>query len=156
MRILSPHDGGGLPIHSPPEVLSPHGTFCTGWFQPPGLIGCSPGWINQVQASKLTSLPPVSAIFFPPTAQVPNSFIGSKGEHFQTLNYLHLSNKHSLPRGTYTQSGSEASKTPLQDPESTKASGKLVTVNLVTTCPFALASGGCPFKAWCTCSSKLI
>lgn len=101
MRILSPRDERGLLIHSipapptplHPRGLSPHGIFsCTGWFQPPGLISCSSGWINQVQASKLTSLPPVSAIFFPPTAQVPNSFIGSKGEHFQTLNYLHLSN----------------------------------------------------------------
>lgn len=49
-------------------------------------------WLHQVQASELASLPLVSAILFSPTAQVPNSSNESKGEHFQTFNYLHLRN----------------------------------------------------------------
>lgn len=86
---------GGSPSTAHPECLagpSPPGIFPgSGQFPLPGLIGCSPGWIKS-RTVKLTSLPPVSAILFSSTAQVPNSFSGYKGEHFQTLNYLHLRN----------------------------------------------------------------
>lgn len=59
-------------------------------FLPKRSSAAPPAESSPGQSARFT--PACLSNFFSPTAQVPQSSNGSKGEHFQTLNYLHLRN----------------------------------------------------------------
>lgn len=87
-------DGNGGCAHLQPalcvqRVPSTPALPCLGRFLIPLCTWQLLSWLNQVQASESASLLLISAISFSLTTQTSN---GSKGEWFQTLNYLCLRN----------------------------------------------------------------